>query len=994
MDQHHTPDQSPADYENQLVALGRVLQTMREEENVDVLIETTLNYLASEFDYRLIWIGLYDRLDHRLFGKGGVTPTGDTKFLKSKFTLSPGDLLEQVVIQQRSLGVPNLSEEVRAGEWRRAAQQFGIQGAFFYPLRCKDRCFGVVLLGSSLWGATPRPGEKAQMSMLFGGLAAALYQIELDWQHSSTKRPDQPLFQVLDQMARMPAMDQRLEAVVAMTQQFIGPTRTSVYWYSPERRYFWHRVGNRQTSRGLASSAASAAAGLTVQEVSEFYLALNENRLIAIGAGRSPLKAEVTGRLLSRLRARSLLAAPIRVKQELVGFLAVEGNEARIWEEAEKNYIRAAAQLISLGAGSEEIEGTLERTQQDAQLVAECARILADNTNAEKALDECAQLLLKRLGAERFLVLQQPRSGHGSWFGNGGQDSFPITPGSTENSKQKAENYSVVYQRQPLNRRPLTTSLSAVTGADRQLIEESPEAVAIEDWEQDPRLGRWRESLAGLGVRSLLVCRMSSRNASELDPDLKENLPLVVIGHNTPRTWNQTERQLLGIVSQQLSLAVRTLEMRTSTQLSESAQSFFQAGLKILLSAPPDPAGFDRAWVEFLSEMLQSPLALLLTWGGTRKDSRIENAKVAAAVMANSRFALPPDLSVPLNDALIQEALTTEGLLEKRGTQIPGRSRQWLSSASIGCLLVMALPQDEGGRTKEETTPLHPSGGLVVLADSPQRQWPEHLLPVVETLIGQFARIRQYTLENAALYGQVRNLEQLNWYKHRCMASLHSSAADRLNRLNQLVGGGLSDIPLGEQTNRAESSVPSKGHPPDKSLARMHSSQLIRELGNILGEFAPLVEEEQWQLKRRLTKVPLVNVLKRSLWFVQPLYHQRQIQVSIGGVGSNLHVYSDLLKLECVLSELLAIAARKATANSRIHLKAEVKIPQEDSASLVELLMTDSERFDLTTPVGAGFHLEPTLKICQRFVRSFGGDLQFYQMEGHRYLTRLLLPMV
>jgi hypothetical protein len=142
MDQH----QSPADYENQFVALGRVLQTMREEENVDVLIETTLNYLASEFDYRLIWIGLYDRLDHRLFGKGGVTPTGDTKFLKSKFTLSPGDLLEQVVIQQRSVGVPNLSEEVRAGEWRRAAQQFGIQGAFFYPLRCKDRCFGVPLL--------------------------------------------------------------------------------------------------------------------------------------------------------------------------------------------------------------------------------------------------------------------------------------------------------------------------------------------------------------------------------------------------------------------------------------------------------------------------------------------------------------------------------------------------------------------------------------------------------------------------------------------------------------------------------------------------------------------------------------------------------------------------------------------------------------------------------------------------------------------------------
>jgi hypothetical protein len=280
--------QSPADYENQIVALGRVLQTLREEENVDVLIETTLNYLVSEFEYRLIWISLYDKLDHRLFGKGGITPTGDTKFLKNKFTLTPGDLLEQVVIQQRPVSVPNLSEEVRAGEWRRAAQEFGVQGALFFPLRCKDRCYGVVLLGSHVWGGSQSAGEKAQMSLLFGGLATALYQIELDWQHSSTKRPDQPLFQVIDQMARFPTMQQRLEAVVAMTQQFIAPTRTSIYWYSPERRYFWHRVGNRHTSKGLTNPLTSAAAGITLQEVSEFYQALNENRLIAIGAGRSP----------------------------------------------------------------------------------------------------------------------------------------------------------------------------------------------------------------------------------------------------------------------------------------------------------------------------------------------------------------------------------------------------------------------------------------------------------------------------------------------------------------------------------------------------------------------------------------------------------------------------------------------------------------------------------------------------------------------------------
>jgi hypothetical protein len=89
----------PSAYERQLVALGRALQVLREEEDADVLIETTLTYLQAEFDYALIWIGLYDRLDHRLLGKGGKTPMGDVALLKQRLALQPGDLLEQVVIQ-------------------------------------------------------------------------------------------------------------------------------------------------------------------------------------------------------------------------------------------------------------------------------------------------------------------------------------------------------------------------------------------------------------------------------------------------------------------------------------------------------------------------------------------------------------------------------------------------------------------------------------------------------------------------------------------------------------------------------------------------------------------------------------------------------------------------------------------------------------------------------------------------------------------------------
>ena len=72
--------QKPIAAEQQILALGHVLQSLREEDDVEVLIETTISYIQEQFNYSLIWIALYDRLKHTLFGKGGITPDGDTKF--------------------------------------------------------------------------------------------------------------------------------------------------------------------------------------------------------------------------------------------------------------------------------------------------------------------------------------------------------------------------------------------------------------------------------------------------------------------------------------------------------------------------------------------------------------------------------------------------------------------------------------------------------------------------------------------------------------------------------------------------------------------------------------------------------------------------------------------------------------------------------------------------------------------------------------------------
>ena len=944
--------------EDQLVALGRTLQILREEENADVLIETTLDYLQTEFQYRLIWIGLYDRLDHRLFGKGGITPTGDTTFLKQRFNLNPGDLLEQVVIQQRPVGVPDLRQETRAGEWRRAAEEFGIQGTLVFPLRCKDRCFGVALLGSHLWGVSPRASEKAQLSLLLGGLAAALYQIEVDWQRSAIKRPDQPLFQVLDELMQVPTLGQRLEAVVAMTQEFVTPTRTNLYWYSPEGRYFWHRVGNRQSIRRYGDSRTNAP-GLTVAEANDFYQTLAAGQLVAIGAARSLLKAESTERLLTRLRTRSLLAAPIQVQGELLGFLSVEDNEARIWDEAERNYVRATAQLVALVVESEEIEATLQQTQTHSHFAAEIAQAIARNSDTTMALKECAELLCKRLDTERFLVLQEDDKGQ----------------------------FTLVFQHQPLNRRPLTTPLPPLEPDDRQSLSNSAEVVAIEDLDKDLQLPQWRESLVSLGVRTLLLCQTSKT-------DNPGKLSLVVLAQGTPRTWSHTQRDLVSIVAQQINLLLLLGQQQESARQSLLVQQTLQVGVSTLCSAPLDPVLFERAWLDDLVTLLECPLAALVSW--THESG---SATVAAAVVTDPRFALPPDLAIPVaSNILIQEALATNNFLCRSVSHLPTSIRKWLASPGIGQLLVIAL---HTGTT--------PTTGILLLADHEERQWPRHLLPPLETLTQQFAWFRHYRHRLSRQSQENEDLQMLNWYKHRCLETLHISLAQSLTTLLNLEtnipqlststgefnGSNLKD--LGEINTQPSSSR-------TQPLYKMRRQQLLHQLEQTLAVLTPILKEEQWQLTASLCPVLLTGLLKRSLLHVEPLFHQQQLMLKVHNPGQ-FSVYSDPFKLECILFELLMTSGFHARPGSWINLWCCPVIPESQatssgnlSHSLLEVLISESGLLNacLNDATSSPRKPPPTrnLRICQHLLRSWGGDLQFYQLEGDHYSFRLLVPLV
>lgn len=914
----------PSAYERQLVALGRVLQALREEDSADALIETTLNYLQSEFDYALIWVGLYDRLDHRLHGKGGMTPAGDTAFLRQRFTLNPGDILEQVVIQQRPLGVPDLREEPRAAEWRKMAQKFNVQGTIIFPIRYKDRCFGVTLLGSHLWGVSPHAEEKARLSMLLGGMAAGLYQIEVDWQRQQTKRPADPLLSLLAKLRSLPTLAQRLESITHETHEFIGPDRTNIYWFEPEQRYFWRRVGKRQGTIHSCDKNQTTS-GILVQEVNSFYQALAADQLVSIGEAHSSLKADMTGRLMQLIQARSLLAAPILFQDELLGFLAVEGNDARIWSEEEKSYVRGVSQLLALTAPLEAMEETVQQVKLDQALSAEISRAITSDDDWSKTLNTCAAQLCERLRTERFLVLL---------------------------FDQDQENFEICYQSQPANRRPIALPLERLNDVDRQMLERSPEAVGVENLEEDLKLMAWREVFLSLGVRSLLVCSTAIGRPLE---------GLVVIGHESTRTWNRAERELIRTVSQQIGLILHQWQLQRELEQQQSVYQSIQWGLSTMQQAQQIDQ-LEQAAMQHISQLLRAPLTALVTWKSGHKEARI-----TASVVSSTQFAVKADLPIPVyTDTLVQWALQTDGLLSASVDDLPPETRHWLSGANIGQILFMAM----------RTAPEHEPTGMVVVADHLGRVWSERQLNVLGMLISQLAWSRRYLSLMQILTYQRDHLARLNWYKQRRLEEIYRTLRNGVRRLNEL------------------------SHQKD-ALSSMRYHQVLRQLGNTLSAMTPVLKHEQWKLQGDYETIPLASLLKRSLERVDALIKQRQIWTQVHNEG-NASVGGDIAKIEFVLYELLLAACHRSPPNGRLDIWCrpldttwlelsvtdngviEPRLVEELNQGRVDDLLAPS-----TLDMPPGLHFA----ICQALMKQIGGEFSIYKLEDGRILSRLIIPL-
>lgn len=731
-----------------LTALARILKTLRETDDRPALVDAVLDNLQGEFHYTLLWLAEYDRTAHCLMPLGCRIPNGQReRRLEAALSLTPGDLLEQVVIQQRTVLVNDLRIEPRIGYWSQLAERFNIQGTLLFPLRRRDACYGVMLLGTQQWGQSPDPEERTYLSTVLGTLADTLHR-QTEWaQQQAIKRPEPPVFDLLNQCCDLADFDAQLEAIALATHRFIQPDRTRLYWFDPEGFTFWERLVT-QTAKPNGCrrfEVTDSPQTFTANSIRGVYQVLCGGELMVVGESEGLVVLNLPEHLLRSLGARSLLAAPILHQGDLQGFLLVEGKEPRLWHQADKDFIAAAARLAGLTVPANTLAATLRQHEADQQLLTGMVRSIHDDSDWRQTLDSCGARLCERLGAQHFLVLL-----HDSERGG----------------------YEVTFHHGSGGRRGVTANWSSLDEVDWQMMERSTQAIAVQDLNQDLKLMAWREPLQSLGIQSLLACNVSPGQAPEA---------VILVGAAAPRHWIPMEGELLMAIGQQLGLILHQWQLQRQMNQQGRVYDAIQWGLRTL-QRTFQPDELEAAACRHLLDLLQVSLVALVHW-------RIGDAtaEVGHFVTRHKDFQAQPNVPIPLaSDAIINWALQTDGLMPVTLEDFPSPTQQWITGSPGSKFLLMAL----------RTAPDHQPSAVLVLADQGDRKWTDYHMGLVTLLGNQLAWSRRHLSVVEMLMAQREELEQLNWYKHKRFDEVHRRLAMNLRRLEE---GASSDNSLAAQ---------------------------------------------------------------------------------------------------------------------------------------------------------------------------------------------------
>ncbi|TVQ07225.1 MAG: GAF domain-containing protein [Leptolyngbya sp. DLM2.Bin27] len=841
---------SPHDrHDQKIMVLSRLLKALRSTTTPEAALTLALDHVHQELDFEVAWVGRYDRSNHRLLTKGCHSPT-QMQSIRTVINLTPGDVMEQVVIQQRPLVVADLQNEIRAGEWGTIAKQLALQSAIIFPIKYQEVCFGLLVLASPDWGKSASLGERSYLAIVVGELAEALHHFEAEQQRQQVKRIGQPLLSLIGSLGDLPDIDSQLKEVLREIQGFISPHRSRVFWFEPKGNYFWQRMP--ALALHAVAPGADPNARIAVDEVRGLYQALCNQQLVVVGESQGALKAVVSDRLLQHIHAQAILIAPINHQGDLMGFISVEGNVPRLWKEAEKQFVIGAAQLLSLAMPGAVSRESSRQSQLDEHLTTGIIQGIHGDVDWNHTLQTCATVLQDRLAIQQFFVLLFNPDRNG---------------------------YDLCFQSQASRPRAVPLLWPCLSDVDWQMLERSPSPISIASLPHDLKLMAWQPHLLELEAHSLLVSNVAPGNAPE---------GLVLICDRISRQWTSTEQSLFEAVSRQIGVILHQWQLQRQLDQQQHIYESIQWGLQALHKGL-QPNQLEEVTLQHVMQLLQSSAVLLVSWpaGG-------HTATVTQMVSQDNSIRSHSDQAIAVSsDAIINWALQTDGMLPLTVDELPPETAAWLMAPAGSRLLITAL----------RTAPSHAVTGVAVAISPAHHQWANHHLTIFKLLISQLAWSRRHLTMSAMLTQQRQDLENLNWYKHHRLEDLYRTLGKLAQDIDHLRG---KESTLGNELQLLHTQLATVMETAEAVLVgerwQLHNQQqtmpLISLLNRLIERVNPILETRQlWSKVHNESNVVLRgDMLKLELI----LYEVMAAACNRSPVGGRIDLWCRVISLDWV----------------------------------------------------------------------------------------------
>ncbi|MEL6816934.1 MAG: histidine kinase, partial [Cyanobacteria bacterium J06598_3] len=341
------------------------------------------------------------------------------------------------------------------------------------------------------------------------------------------------------------------------------------------------------------------------------------------------------------------------------------------------------------------------------------------------------------------------------------------------------------------------------------------------------------------------------------------------------RRWSQAERELLQNLSNQIGLILHQWWLQRQTTQQAQLNETFQWGLRSLQRLSQlEP--LDQSAARHISQLLQVPLVGIVSW-----ENGAAFAQANTVLAQNNKFKIDGSRHISVEaDALLNWAVSTEGLLTLKLEDIPAEPERWIHGPDRTQLLAMAL----------RTAPEHEPNAVVVVADSGSRQWSDEQTTLLAIIVNQLAWCRRHLKLTGKMLTTQQQLTQLNWYKQQ-----------QIEDLNRGLKECLPQLAL------------------DGRSANPRQQMLLQKMDSLTDRLTHVSLHERWSMDIRAQNTPLIGLLKRATARANPLIQEKQLWSKVH-CESNLMVAGDVNKIEFVLYELVAEACARSPVGDRVDI--------------------------------------------------------------------------